>query len=103
MYCLLYRRAYQFSYHGDSWYESRAFQRLQNKIKQHIPNLSGLAASNSAIGLHLLQNPACAQHYDDTVFSILAQVRSAFHPSAFEATLIKTSTVTLPSADKKIS
>ena len=48
-------------------------------------------ASNSAIGLHLLQSPTCAQHYDDSRFSILAQGRSPFHPSALEATFIKTS------------
>ena len=48
-------------------------------------------ASDSAIGLHLLQNPTCAQHYDDSRFSILAQSRSPFHLSALEATFIKTS------------
>ena len=48
-------------------------------------------ASDSAIGLHLLQNPTCAQHYDDSRFSILARGRSPFHLSALEATFIKTS------------
>ena len=38
--------------------------------------------SDSAIGLHVLQNPACAQHYDDSKFSILAQGRCLFHRSA---------------------
>ena len=47
-------------------------------------------ASDSAIGLHLLQNPTCAQHYDDSRFSILAQGRSPFPLSALEATFIKT-------------
>ena len=47
--------------------------------------------SGSAIGLHLLQNPTCAQHYDDSRFSILAKGRSPFHLSALEATFIKTS------------
>ena len=47
--------------------------------------------SDSAIGLHLLQNPTCAQHYDDSSFSDLAQGRSLFHLSAPEATFIKTS------------
>ena len=45
---------------------------------------------DSAIGLHLLQNPTCAQHYDSR-FSILAQGHSPFHLSAIEATFIKTS------------
>ena len=93
----------------------RTFQRLQNRIKQHVPksirscsssqkrllparrcksstqtNTQSLA-SDSAIVLHLLQNPTCAQHYDDSRFSILAQGRSPFHLSALEATFIKTS------------
>ena len=88
---------------------------LQDRIKQHVPksirpcfsfqkrllparrcksstqtNTQSLA-SDSAIGLHLLQNPTCAQHYDDSRFSILAQGRSLFHLSALEATFIKTS------------
>ena len=49
--------------------------------------------SDSGIELHLLQNPAYGQHYDDSTgrSSILAQVLSSFHLSAFEATFIKTS------------
>ena len=46
---------------------------------------------DSAIGFHLLCNPTCAQHYDDSMFSILAKGRSPFHLSALEATFIKTS------------
>ena len=45
------------------------------------PNTRSLA-SDSAIGLHLLQNPACAHHYDDSRFSILAQGYSPFYLSA---------------------
>ena len=96
-------------------YVGRTSQRLQDRIKQHVPksirscsssqkrllparrcksstqtNTQSLA-SDSAIGLHLLQNPTCAQHYDDSKFSILAQSRSPFHLSALEATFIKTS------------
>ena len=106
---------YQFSCHCDSRYVGRTFHRLQDKIKQHVPksirscsssqkrllparrcksstqtNTQSLA-SDSAIGLHLLQNPTCAQHYDDSRFSILAQGRSPFHLSALEATFVKTS------------
>ena len=47
-----------------------------------------------------LQNPTCAQHYDDKRFFILAQGCSSFHLSALEATFIKTSTP--PSAGKRI-
>ena len=106
---------YQFSCHCDSRYVGRTSQRLQDRIKQHVPisihscsssqkcllparwcksstqtNTQSLA-SDSAIELHLSQNPTCAQHYDDSRFSILAQGRSLFHLSALEATFIKTS------------
>ena len=105
---------YQFSCHCDSRYVGRTSQRLQDTIKQHIPKSihSGVSsqkralpardcksssqsatqhfASDSAIGVHLLQNPTCAQHYDDSRFSILAKRRSPFHLSAFKATFFKT-------------
>ena len=106
---------YQFSCHCDSQYVGRTSQRLQDRIKQHVlksirscstsqkrllparrcksftqTNTQSLA-SDSAIGLHFLQNSTCAQHYDDSRFSILAQGRSSFHLSALEATFIKTS------------
>ena len=106
---------YQFSYHCDNRYVGRTSQRLQDRIKQHVPksirscsssqrrllsarrcksstqtNTQSLA-SISAIGLHLLQNPICAQHYNDSRFPILAQGRSPFHLSAQEATFIRTS------------
>ena len=34
---------YQFSCHCDSWYVGRTSQRLQDRIKHHVPNLSVLA------------------------------------------------------------
>ena len=52
----------------------------------HLDYITQSQASDSAIELHLLQNPICAQHYDDSRFSILAQGRSPFHLSALEAT-----------------
>ena len=106
---------YQFSCHCDSRYVDRPSQRLQDRIKQHVPKSIRLCsssqkrllparrckastqtntqylASDSTVGLHLLQNPVCAQHYDDSRFSILAQGRSPFHLSDFEATLNRTS------------
>ena len=128
---------YQFSCHCDSRYVGRTSQRLQDRIKQHVPKsirscsssqkcllpkmLTSLLspnlyknayrcksstqtntqslASNSAIGLHLLQNPTCAQHYDDSRFSILAQGRSPFHLSALKP--LSSKLLTPPSADKK--
>ena len=44
-----------------------------------------------AIGLHLLHNPTCTQHYDDSMFSFLAKGCLPFHFSALEATFIKIS------------
>ena len=58
-------------------------------------------ASGSAIGLHLLQSPTCAQHYDDSRFSILAQGRSPFYNLLLKPLLSEL--LTPPSADKKIS
>ena len=48
--------------------------------------------SDSAIGLHLLQNTACAQHYDDSRFSSLPKAAFlSIYLSALEPTSIKTS------------
>ena len=83
-------------------------QRLQQRIKQHIPKtiLQGHTSQDrstfacsykpirspkgktsfSAIGQHLLQNPICAREYHDGKFSILARGRTSFHLSTLEAT-----------------
>ena len=108
---------YQFSCHCDSRDVGCTSQRLQDRIKQHVPKSIRYGISfpkrdlpihkckystkstteiqslthDSAIGLHLLCNPTCAQHYDDNMFSILAKERLPFHLSALEATFIKTS------------
>ena len=104
---------YQFLCHCDSRYVGRTSQRLQKRIKQHVPktilqehisqNRGTLARSCkpirsfkaetffSAIGQHLLQNPTCARKYNDNKFSILACGRTSFHLSTLEATYIKTS------------
>ena len=93
---------YQFSCHCDCRYVGRNSQRLQDRIKQHVPksirsssssqkrllparrgksftqtNTQSLA-SDSAIGLHLLQNPTCAQHYDDSRFLFLSKAALLF-------------------------
>ena len=103
---------YQFLCHCDSQYVGRTFQRLQQRIKQHVPknilqehisqDQSILAhsckpirsfkakTSFSAIGQHLLQNPTCAREYNDNKFSILACGHTSFHLSTLEATYIKT-------------
>jgi len=107
---------YQFSCHCDSWYVGRIFQTLQERIKQFIlklirnpacsqiriqpkrdckssiqvPTTQSLSCE-SAIGLHLIHNPICAQNYNDKQFSILAKGRSLFHLSFLEAIFKKTS------------
>ena len=85
---------YQSSCHWDSRYVGRTSQRLQDRIKQHVPksfrscsssqkrllparwcksftqtNTQSLA-SDSVIGIHFLQNPICALHYDDNQWRI---------------------------------
>ena len=99
---------YQFLCHCDSRYVGRTSQRLQQRIKQHVPKtilqghisqdrttlarsckaIRSLRAetSFSAIGQHLLQNPTCAREYNDNKFFILARVRFSFHLSTLEAT-----------------
>ena len=98
------------SCHCDSRYVGRTSQRLEERIKQHVPksitnprtsaNRQSLSRScknnirpqqfhESAIGQHLLDNAQCALHYSNEKFSILARGRSSFHLSALEATFIK--------------
>ena len=82
---------YQFLCHCDSRYVGRTSQRLQQRIKQHVPKTtlqehisqdrSTLACSCkpirsfkaetffSAIEQHLLQNPTCTREYNNNKFS----------------------------------
>ena len=96
--------------HCDSRYVGRTSQRLQDRIKQHVPQwlrqqLTRPRRSqphrsckrtdtkpdcDSAIGQHLLDNDRCALNYDDKRFSILAAARNSFHHNLLEATYIKT-------------
>ena len=90
---------YEYKYHCDSRYVGQTSQRLQDRIKQHIPQWlrqqlicprrsqpHKLCKRNntkpdcdSAIGQHRLDNDQCALNYDDKWFSILAAARSSFH------------------------
>ena len=84
---------------------------LQERITQHIPKsirnkekptkvlpgrncqaktILNQLECNSAIGIHLLQNPDCAAHYHNRKFLILAKARTQFHLAALEAIFIKT-------------
>ena len=88
---------YQFMCHCDRQYVGRTSQRLQERIKQHVPrsirnhhssqdrsNLSCACKKNStsqiithdsAIGQHLLKNPSCASQYSDIEYSTLARAQ----------------------------
>ena len=89
----------------------RTTQRLQERIKQHVPSVirsrildsredaavtdlrllerNQAMAMNSAIGKHLAENATCAKNYRDERFSILGRGRTNFHLSALESTYIK--------------
>ena len=97
---------YQFLCHCDSRYVGRTSQRLQQRIKQHVPKTflqrhtfedrSSLArsckpirslkaeTSFSAIGQQLLQNPTCAREYNDGKFSIHSLGQTSFHLSTLK-------------------
>ena len=100
---------YEYSCHCDSKYVGRTSQRLQYRIKQHVPKrLQQLAKRPTrsqpgrscklkrnnpdcdfAIGQHLLDNEQCAANYNDKSFKILAVARKSFHLGLLEATLTK--------------
>ena len=98
-------------------YIGRTTQRLEDRISQHVPkiyryvkkpqkeenqtaynlrkkkpvsylNFSIPSYVESAIGIHLLENPSCAQLYDDSDFCILSQSRSSYHLNVLEAIYI---------------
>ena len=101
---------YEYSCHCDSRYVGRTSQRLQDRIKQHVPKWlqqqakrptrsqpgrsCKLKRSNPdcdpVIGQHLLDNEQCAANYNDKRFKILAVARNSFHLCLLEATFIKT-------------
>ena len=99
---------YEYKSHCDSRYVGRPSQRLQDRIKQHVPQwlrqqLTRPRRSqphrsrkrndtkpdcDSAIGQHLSENDQCALNYDNKLFSILATARSSFHLNLSEAAYI---------------
>ena len=98
---------YEYKCHCDSRYVGRTAQRLQDRIKQHVPKwLRQHTASqrvqpnrackqkqltperDSAIGQHLLENNQCAANCNDDQFSILDTARSPSQLSLLEASYI---------------
>ena len=100
---------YEYKCHCDSRYVEQTSERLQDRIKQHVPKWLRQQLTcprrsqqqrswkrndtkpdcNSAIGQHILENDQCALNYDNKRFSILA-ARSSFHLNLLEAAYIKT-------------
>ena len=100
---------FEYKCHRDSRYLGQTSQRLQDHIKQHVPQwLRQLTRPrrsqphrsckrndttpdcDSAIGKHLLENDQCALNYDKKRFLILATARSSFHLNLLEAAYITT-------------
>ena len=95
---------YQYVCRCECTYVGRTSQRLQDRIRQHVPKnirnkkdqeriqpprKSKLNSSapfcDSAIGTHLLKFPDCASHYNDNQFSILAKAGSYIHLAVLES------------------
>ena len=100
---------YEFSCRCEARYVGRTTQRLEDRIKQHVPTSirkktyiereqppRGCKTSNaqnkcdSAIGQHLLENPECAKMFYDDKFRKIGQARSSFHLGVLESVYIKT-------------
>ena len=101
---------YEYNCHCDSQQVGRTSQRLQDSIKQHVPQWLRLQLTrprryqprrsstrndtkpdyDSAIGQYLVENDQCAINYDNKRFSILATARSFFHLNLLQAAYIKT-------------
>ena len=98
---------YEYVCHYDSRYVGRTSQRLQDRIRQHVPksirNKTGQErkqperpgkSTNSiphcdlAIGNHLLRNQKYASNCKDNQFFILSKARSKFHLSVLESIFI---------------
>ena len=103
------RVVYEFLCRCEARYVGRTTQRLADRIKQHFPTSIRKKTNtlreqpprmckgsnpkikfDSAIGQHLIQNPACAKTYTDYNFRIIGQARSSFHLSVLESVYIKT-------------
>ena len=86
---------YQYTCHCESAYVGRTSQRLQARIKQHIPkyvrntNASLLNRKpSSSIAKHLVDSPDCRKNYRDSQFKVLSFGRSDCHLAALEALYI---------------
>ena len=101
---------FEYKCHCDSRYVGRTSQRLQDRIKQHVPQWlrqqwtrprrsqrrrsykrnDTKPDCDFVIGQHVLDDDQRALNYDNKRFSILAVARSSFHLNLLEAVCIKT-------------
>ena len=99
---------YEYKCHCCSRYVGRTYQRLQDRIKQHVSKWlrqhtgsqriqpdrackkkQSTPECDSAIGQHLSEIDQCAANYNEDQFSILDTARSPFHPTLLEASYIR--------------
>ena len=97
---------YKFTCRCDAVYVGRTSQRLEDRVKQHVPKCllthlrqqSSLSVENStlsqntlarlsrsAIGQHLLESPLCADHLSTNQFEILERARNMLQLHVLEA------------------
>ena len=82
------RRFCSFAYGPADWLNQRAQPLRACKSETRLTKQK-TAKCDSAIGQHLLNNPACAQSYADDRFTIVSRARSASHLRFLEATFIR--------------
>ena len=99
---------YTYKCHCDSRYVGRIYQRLQDRIKQHVPKWlrqhtgsqriqpdraskekRSTPECDSAIGHHLLDNDKRHANYNEDQFSILDTAQSRFHLTSLKASYIR--------------
>ena len=100
---------YECKCHCDSRYVGRRYQRLQDRIKQHVSKRlrqhtgsqriqpyrackkkQSTPECESATGqASIRERPLCAANYNDDQFSILDPARSRFHLTLLEASYIR--------------
>ena len=67
-----------------------SYYRLRSKPVDVVQPLGTLLprVSKSAIGSHLLENPACAEQYDSSCFQVFASGRNKYHTDVMEGVFI---------------
>ena len=80
---------YRFSCHCGSDYIGKTIRRLDIRIGEHEPaSLASGKDDDSAIALHLANNPECLRKYARQRFTVLAYARNDYHLKMLEAIYI---------------